>query len=102
MLYGTVTDTLGNPLRAGVRLTWVSLGRRQGYMQSRSVSASDGLFLFCNITIGRPLTLTAYMGYDPVAEPVRVVLRNPSPWQKLDVVVKCATGRERGAKCDSR
>lgn len=96
ILYGTVTDTAGNPVKASVRLTWTNVGRSRttNFTEERTASAADGFYIICGITLDRPLRLTAYVGNDRVTAIVTLRVRKERPWESVALVVKSAEGNK--------
>ena len=90
VVYGSVVDTLGRPLRASARLTWTSVRRSRStnFFEERNVSATDGLFIFCGVSLGARLTVQGFIDGKPATAKVTVRLQNLKPWTSVNLIAK--------------
>lgn len=85
IVYGTITDSLGRPVRGTARLNWTAIGHARGsnFQGERNVSAMDGFFRFCNINVGPTLTLLVFDSEGRASEPVKLRLQPRQPWAAM-------------------
>lgn len=89
VLFGSIVDTLGNPVNATVRILWSDIGRRRSVNadQELFVSANDGVYIACGLTLGARLRVTGYVGTDRTGEETLVLLRAPRTWASVDLTI---------------
>lgn len=89
VLFGSVLDSLGNPVRATVRIMWTNIGRSRSvnFTEERFVSASEGTFLACGLTLGARLRVMAYIDEEQTSDEIMTRLRSPKTWALIDIEV---------------
>lgn len=96
IVYGTVVDSMGGPVRASVRVSWISVrqpidGNRY---QERTSDAIDGFFMICDAEIRRKLEIRTLVGGEVAIDDLQMRLDGDRPWAFVPLRVNVSSGKE--------
>lgn len=90
MVYGTITDSSGRPVRATVHASWTfgqSRSRTLATMETRTASADDGFFVLCGLPLGQAMRIGGTFAGERLTAQATVRLRPERPWLSLPLDV---------------